>query len=169
MTIAVSERWVEAPLRRFVEDARVRFALLLEPSGRVLGQHGFTRALDVMSACALAAAIRASSAELGRRLTGAPFSFIYHAGKRRQIFLSEASTTLGPFILFTAFDGESSLGLVQLYFRDFRSSLAGAAAEVPKAAASIPETFEADLNRHLTALFGQPALHTGKRPFFPNA
>jgi len=50
---AAVETWVEEPLARFIDDARVRLVLLLESSGRVLAQHGFTRSVDVMSACAL--------------------------------------------------------------------------------------------------------------------
>ena len=68
--LAVVERWVEEPLRRFVDDARVLLALLLHPSGQVMAQHGFTRAVDVMSACALAAAIHASAGALGMQLDG---------------------------------------------------------------------------------------------------
>ena len=33
MTTAVVERWVETPLRRFVEDSQAVLALLLTPSG----------------------------------------------------------------------------------------------------------------------------------------
>lgn len=168
MKTTVCETWVEVPLRQFVHDARVRFALLLHPSGAVLGQHGFTRAMDVMAACALAAAIRASSAQLGRDVNGVPFTELYHAGRHKQIFLSEASTPRGPCILLTAFDGESSLGLVQLYFRDFCRSLASAAPP-PESGTKLPADFEAELNRNLAALFG-PAESpvAGSRPFFPN-
>lgn len=73
MRAYVAEAWVEAPLQRFVDDAHVQFALLLHPSGQVLGQFGFTRAVDVMAACALGAAIHASAGELGRELDGHPF------------------------------------------------------------------------------------------------
>ena len=68
MIIATVEGWVEAPLARYVEEARARLALLLHPSGQVVAQAGFTRAVDVMSACALAAAVHATSKELGRQL-----------------------------------------------------------------------------------------------------
>ena len=54
MKIAAVEPWIEAPLRRYVDDARARLALLLHPTGQVLAQAGFTREVDVMSACALA-------------------------------------------------------------------------------------------------------------------
>jgi hypothetical protein len=52
MNIATVEPWVEAPLKRYVDDARARLALLLHPSGQVVAQAGFTREVDVMSACA---------------------------------------------------------------------------------------------------------------------
>ena len=65
---------------KFIDDSRVRIAVLLEPSGRVLAQHGFTRSIDVMSACALASAIQASAAEIGRQLDGTPFTTLHHPG-----------------------------------------------------------------------------------------
>src|SRR5881275_2354747 len=74
MKIAAVEAWVEVPLRRYVDDARARLALLLHPSGQVLAQAGFTREVDVMTACALAAASHATSGELGRPSTRRPSS-----------------------------------------------------------------------------------------------
>jgi len=64
--LTVAANWVEAPLKAFVDDARVQLAVLLHPTGQVLGQFGFARSVDVMTACALASATHASSAELGR-------------------------------------------------------------------------------------------------------
>ena len=156
MTVAVAEDWVGPPLREFVAEARVLLALLLHPSGQVLAQHGFTRAVDVMSACALAAAIHASSGELGTQLDGKPFNVLHHAGKERQIFLAPASTKSSRFILLAVFDRQSSLGLVQLYFEEFRAALGRAepatAAERPPVLAT---DFEGELNRNLAALFGR--------------
>ena len=150
------EVWIEEPLRRFVDDASVALALLLHPNGQVLAQYGFTRAMDIMSACALAAAIQVSSAELGRQLEGKPFSGLHHAGKERQIFLAEAQTQSGPYIFLTVFDERSSLGLVRLYFDELRGNLAKAAP--PPAAAPEPmlnENFERELNKNLAVLFGR--------------
>ena len=149
------EQWVDEPLARFVNDAGVRLALLLLPSGQVLAQFGFTRAMDVMTACALAAAIHASSAELGRMLDGRPFSGL-HAGKDLQFFLAEAKTGRGPYIFLTVFDQGSSLGLVRLYFDEFQLHLAGAAP--PPAASQEPvlnANFERELNENLAVLFGR--------------
>lgn len=155
MMIATVESWVEPPLRRFVEEAQTVLALLLHPSGQVVAQYGFTRAVDVMSACALAAAIHASSAELGRQLEGRPFDGLHHGGVQRQLFLAEAGTPRGPYIFLTVFDQESSLGLVQLYFAEFRTRLAAAAPPKEDTPVVLPENFEHDLNRNLASLFGR--------------
>jgi len=150
------EAWIEQPLRQFVDDADVVLALLLHPSGQVLAQHGFTRAVDIMSACALAAAIRASAAELGRHLDGQPFRGLHHAGVARQVFLSEAETVRGPYIFLTVFDSESSLGLVRMFFDELRVNLANAAPPpVATAQPMLNENFETELNRNLAALFGR--------------
>jgi hypothetical protein len=150
------EFWIEAPLQRFVDDAGVALALLLHPSGQVLAQYGFTRAMDIMSACALAAAIQVSAAELGRQLEGKPFSGLHHAGKQRQIFLAEARTASAAYIFLTVFDERSSLGLVRLYFDEFRANLEKAA-PLPAAAPEpmLNENFERELNKNLAVLFGR--------------
>lgn len=155
MTMAVVEGWVEQPIKHFVDEARVRLALLLHPSGQVLAQHGFTRAVDVMSACALAAAIHASAGELGKMLEDKPFGALHHAGLERQIFIAPAETRRGQFIFLTVFDQASSLGLVQLYFEEFRTRLAQVAPAREEVRPVLAESFERDLNRNLAALFGR--------------
>src|ERR1051325_11328349 len=99
MIRASVEPWIEEPLRDFVQDAGALLALLLQPSGQVLAKYGWTRAVDIMSACALAAAIHASSAELGRQLEGKPFDSLHQPCTNRQIFLGGAQTQRGPYIL----------------------------------------------------------------------
>jgi hypothetical protein len=156
MRIATVEPWVEAPLRRFVDDARARIALLLHPSGQVVAQAGFTRAMDVMSACALASAVHATAGELGRQLDGVPFRGLHHAGPDRQLYLAPVETARGAYICLTVFDAESSLGLVRMYFEDLRKELASAAP--PLATVREPmlaADFERDLNRNLAAMFGR--------------
>lgn len=154
--ITVVESWIEAPLKQFVSDASAELALLLHPSGQVLAQHGFARAVDVMSACALAAGIHASSGELGRLLDGRPFRGLHHVGRERQIFLAEALSPRGSYIFLTVFGPESSLGIVRLYFEELVKALTVAA---PKDAApvvpALAEHFERDLNHNLAVLFGR--------------
>jgi hypothetical protein len=155
MRVAV-EPWIEEPLGRFIDDARVRLVLLLESSGRVLAQHGFTRSVEVMSACALAAAIHASASEIGRQLDGAPFTSLHHTGQERQVFLGSLSTPRGTQILLTVFDDATSVGLVRLYFGEIGKRLAAAAPAVVQAVPSPTLVdFESDLNRNLAKLFGR--------------
>ena len=149
------EPWIEQPLEAFVADSGVLFALMCHPSGQVLGQHGFLRAIDVMSASALAAAIWASSAEIGRTIDGKPFNEL-HAGAGRQLFLARAETQRGPYIFLTVFDEGSSLGLVRLYFTELRASLASNAPPPdPAGQPVLAENFEGDLNKNLAVLFGK--------------
>ncbi len=153
---AAVEAWVEAPLAAFVDEARVRLALVLESSGRVVAQHGFTRSLDVMSACALAAAIGASSDELGRQLDGAPFGALHHGGDGRQLFLGRVETRRGRLLVLAVFDDGSSLGLVRLYWQAFQRALADRApAPVAAERPALAADFEQDLDRNLALLFGR--------------
>ena len=154
--VTVVESWIEDPLKQFVSDAAAELALLLHPSGQVLAQHGFARAVDVMSACALAAGIHASAGELGKMLDGRPFRGLHHVGRERQIFLAEALWPRGSYIFLTVFGPESSLGLVRLYFDELVAALVAAApAESIPVTPALAEHFERDLNRNLAVLFGR--------------
>jgi hypothetical protein len=155
MKIAAVEPWIEAPLRRYVDDARARLALLLHPTGQVLAQAGFTREVDVMSACALASAANATAGELGRQLEGRAFSGLHYAGPAKQIYMAPVTTTRGTYICLTVFDDDTSLGLIRIYFEELERELIAAASaeEAPAPAAALASGFEADLNRNLAALF----------------
>jgi hypothetical protein len=155
MIIASVEAWVEAPLARYVEEARARLALLLHPSGQVVAQAGFTRAVDVMTACALAAAVNATAAELGRQVDGAAFAGLFHSGAEKQFHLGSLEIGDATYICLTVFDGESSLGLVRMYFADLCRELKAAAPQQETRAPALGHDFERDLNRNLAVLFGR--------------
>jgi hypothetical protein len=155
MRLSVAENWVEAPLKQFVNEARVQLAVLLNPSGQVLGQYGFASSVDVMTACALAAATTASSAELGRQVDGKAFSGLHYAGKVRQIFLGQVPMGDSSLILLTVFDDESSLGLVQLFFAELCTSIAAIVPAEAPAGPALGEDFERELNRNLSVMFGR--------------
>ncbi len=156
MKIAAVEPWVEAPLRRFVDDARARLALLLHPTGQVLAQAGFTREVDVMTACALASAVHATAGELGRQVDGRAFAGLHYAGPEKQMYLAPLQTSRGAYICFTVFDDQTSLGLIRIYFTELERELAEAARTAePPAAIALAGNFEDDLNRNLSALFRQ--------------
>ena len=155
MKLQVAADWVEGPLKTLVDDARVEIAVLMHPSGQVLGQYGFTRSVDVVTACALGAAIHASSSELGRQLDGKPFIGMHYAGPTKQIFLAPVPVTEGLLLLLAVFDEESSLGLVQLFFRDFSAAVKKVAPVLNSAEAALAKDFEGELNKNLAAMFGR--------------
>jgi hypothetical protein len=121
-----------------------------------VAQAGFSRAVDVMSACALAAAVHATSRELGKQLDGGAFDGLHHAGVETQLHLAPVDTRCGAYICLTVFDAESSVGLVRMYFADLCRALAAAAPKLaPTRAPALGLDFERDLNRNLASLFGR--------------
>lgn len=156
MTARAVESWTLAPLLAFVKEAAVRLVLLMTPSGQVLAQSGFARALDVMSAAALGAAIMASTTELAKLLGRRPFAALTHQGERHGILLSGLTTGRGPLVVLAVYDLDvSSLGLVQLFFEQLVADLDAAS---PKDSAPKPvlaADFERELTQSLNALFGR--------------
>ena len=149
---AVSAPWLDAPLRRFVQDSRVQRAIVLHPDGKVLGQFGFASAAEVMTACALAAAINASGRELGRQLGGKPFLGLHQGGRKQGVFMGACAAAGSECLLLASFDRDSTLGLVRLYFAEFREAVGGTGD--PGAPAGSGRDLETDLNSSLDALFG---------------
>jgi hypothetical protein len=150
----VAEAWVAAPLRRLMDDARLISGVMLYPTGRAVGQFGFSNAADVMSICALTSAINASARELGRQLDGKPFYETHHAGADRQVFMARCISGGQEFLFVGVFDRESSLGVVEIYFAEFQKALEKLRPEAPATGKGPSGDFEGELNRSLDALFG---------------
>jgi hypothetical protein len=153
--LTVAANWVEAPLKQFVDDARLQLAVLLHPTGQVLGQFGFAKSVDVMTACALASATSASSAALGNLVDGKPFRGVHYVGMERQLYLAPVPIEGGTLILLAVFDQESSLGIVQLFFQEFCAFVAAVAPPASDGAVSLDHDFERELNRNLAVMFGR--------------
>src|SRR5437867_13346843 len=100
------ENWTLQPLTDFVREASVRLVLVLTPSGQVLAQSGFSRAVDVMSAAALAAAIVASTGELARQLRQPPFAALSHQGPKNGFFLATFTAERGTLAELAGYDLE---------------------------------------------------------------
>ena len=149
------EPWVKAPLERFLGESSARLTLLMTSSGQVVAQHGFTRSVDVMTAAALGAAIVASTQEIARLVGEPKFLSLVHKGSSQHVFLSGFETPRGRWIGLVVFDGESTVGLVQLFFDRLVAELVAAAPREAPAQRVLPENFERELNASLRALFGR--------------
>ena len=147
------EPWTVAPLQHFVNEAGARLTLLMTPSGQVLAQSGFTRAVDVMAAAALGAAIVASTAEIARMLEEPQFSALNHQGVRHGIFVAGFDSPRGRLLALVVYGTNSSVGLVQLFFEDFVRELVAACPVPEDRRPVLAEDFERELNHSLATLF----------------
>jgi hypothetical protein len=152
-TTTVVEAWTELPLARFVGQASARLVVVMTPAGQVLAQHGFTRAVDLMSASALGAAIMASSGALAQQVGETGFAALYHAGQRHGIHLAACETPRGRLIVLTVFGKETSIGLVQVFFDEFVVALKQAAPVEEPRQPVLAADFESELNSSLASLF----------------
>jgi hypothetical protein len=156
MTTRAVEAWTLEPLVKFVKEAGARLVLLMTSAGQVLAQHGFSRALDVMSAAALGAAIVASTDEIARQLRQPPFAALNHQGLRHGIFLASAATARGRVIVLVVYDLDvSSLGLVQLFLEQLAADLQAASPKDTGQKQVLAADFERELSDSLTTLFGR--------------
>lgn len=150
------EPWVLGPLRSFVSESSARLALLMTTSGQVVAQHGFSGALDLMSAAALGAGIIASSSELAMQMDWPPFRTVAHQGEHYSHFLAWFDSPRGRWVGLVVFGSETKLGVVQVYFDQLVEELVAAAPPEPVQKKEVlAADFERELNASLRALFGR--------------
>ena len=149
------EGWTLVPLERFVMESGARLTLLMTPAGQVLAQHGFTRAVDVMAAAALGAAIISSTSEIGRMIDAPVFKGLNHQGVHHGIFLAGFNTPRGELLGLVVYGNDSSAGLVELFFESLRAELVAAAPVEEVHEPVLAADFENELNASLGSLFGR--------------
>jgi hypothetical protein len=125
----------------------------MTPAGQVMAQHGFTRAVDVMAAAALGAAIASSTEEITKLLLEPRFSALNHQGVQHGIFLAAFDCPRGRLLSLAVYGPETSVGLVQLFFEEFVSDLIAACPPPEPPKKVLPADFERDLNESLATLF----------------
>lgn len=148
-------RIVEAlnePIRAFIRDARVRIILLVDASGQILAEHGIARSYEVASVASLAAAAHSSARALADLTGAAGWKHLHHAGRDRQLFLAPFHTPADELILVAIFDQETSLGMVQVYFEKFATTVANLPEFRAVGPAGTAETFERDLEAGLRTI-----------------
>jgi tetratricopeptide (TPR) repeat protein len=124
---------LEPAIETFVRDTRVRLVLVIDPSGRLVAQHGASHDLDIAAFASLAAGIQAAAGEVARMMGQSSFSQLYQGKGEHQIFLGEIRIPHGALLLLSVFGAESPVGLVRTIFRETAEALA---------AAEWPEPFE---------------------------
>jgi hypothetical protein len=149
----VVEPWLLEPMERFVRESGARLTLIMTPSGQVLAQYGFTRAVEVMAAAALGAGIAASTGEIVRMLEESTFQALNHQGAAHGIFLVQFDSPRGGLLALVVYGADTSIGLVQLFFEDLVADLASAAPAAPPRGPVLAADFERDLNQSLATLF----------------
>lgn len=147
------EPWIKEPLERFVAEAGARLTLIMTTAGQVLAQHGFTRAVDVMAAAALGAAIHSSTREIARAVGESEFKALNHQGIKHGIYLAEMLTPRGRLLALVVYGSESSVGLVQLFYEDLVRDLREACPPEERRKPVIASNFERELDESLASLF----------------
>jgi hypothetical protein len=143
-----------APVDRFAREAGLRLVLLINESGQVLAQRGFARALDVMGVAALGAGIHASSQALAVLLGEGGFRHLHQGGAATQVFIGPFRTPAEDLIAIAVFGGDSSIGLVQVFFAEFAKEVAALPGWSETRPTADARTFERDLNAGLETIFG---------------
>jgi predicted regulator of Ras-like GTPase activity (Roadblock/LC7/MglB family) len=140
----VGDGAMERALSRFVQEAGVRMALVVDETGAVIAQRGFTKRLDLLSASSLAAAIHASSKALGREIGDTSLGPLHHEGKRRHLFLAPLRAGGVGYLLLAVFENSTSIGIVRVFWDDMGRELDALAAA---ARAASPPTVSGDFGR----------------------
>jgi hypothetical protein len=149
------EPWVDPPLSEFLRESSARLVLLMTASGQVVAQHGFTRSLDVMAVASLGAAIVASTEELARLMGRSSFGNVVHQGGAQGVLLAPFTMPEATWIALVVYGGDTTLGLVQLFFHRMAVDLRAAAPSVRMRGPILAERFEEELNASLRTLFGR--------------
>ena len=115
-------------LERLLNRSRAVCVLLADISGQLIAEKGKDAGLDTSSLAAVAASNMAATAEMARQM-GEPtsFSYLFHEGQRRSIYISAVGETL---LLAIIFDELSQVGLVRIFAKLAVSELRQAAGEL---------------------------------------
>jgi hypothetical protein len=109
---------LERPTTAFVRESRARLVLVLDSTGRILTQHGFTKELDIAAFASLAAGVHATSAEIARMMGQPAFSQLYQGRGEHQLFVGSISAPAGELLFLAVFGEDTTIGLVRALFRD---------------------------------------------------
>jgi predicted regulator of Ras-like GTPase activity (Roadblock/LC7/MglB family) len=99
-------------LDAFLKASRASLVILIDRSGQVIAERGYSRKRDAEELAALSAAAFAATEQVAKLIGENSFSVLFHQGEERNIHLSVVGDTA---LMLTAFDDRTTLGLVRLY------------------------------------------------------
>jgi predicted regulator of Ras-like GTPase activity (Roadblock/LC7/MglB family) len=147
-------RQLDHLLGTFVEQSRVRCALVVDRAGRLLTMAGETAGVDGVAFASLAAADFAASDQLASLLGEEEFSSLYHHGEECSMYLTAVG---GPAILAALFDETTTLGMVRLQLRalgpDFSMLFTDLAARGAGKGPALEPNWADEAAEHLDRLF----------------
>lgn len=126
--LAVLVDLLRTPLREFVRETRVRMAVLVDSSGQLLAQQGFSRGYEITNVASLAAAAHAAAGALADMTGARRWTHLHNEGKNQHMLLAPYRTGGSDVILVAIFDRATSLGIVRL----FSDRLGERLAEIPE-------------------------------------
>jgi len=107
-------------LDAFLRASRSSLVILIDRSGQIIAERGYSRKRDVEELAALAAAAFAATEQVAKLIGETSFSVLFHQGEERNIHLSVVGDAA---LMLTTFDDRTTLGLVRLYAGDAAQSL----------------------------------------------
>ena len=141
---------LRGPMDSFRRETRVRTALFIDGSGRVLTHAGQPLGADLAGFATLTAGINAASREMTRLMGQPPFSQLYQGRGDHQIFVGSLAAPHGEILGVATFDDETNIGLVRTLFSELREKLSAAKWPDPewdRAAETLESSLAASLNR----------------------
>jgi predicted regulator of Ras-like GTPase activity (Roadblock/LC7/MglB family) len=106
---------MEDSMERLLDRSRAVCVLLADISGQLLVERGKDPDVDTTALAAVTAGNMAATAEIAKQMgESAPFSYLFHEGVRRNIYISAVGET---FLLVIIFDEMSQIGLVRIFAR----------------------------------------------------
>jgi len=106
---------IEDCLERLLQRSRAVCVLLADITGQLISERGKDEDLDTSALAAVTASNMAATAEIARQIgETTPFSYLFHEGNRRHIYISTVGRT---FLLVIIFDEMTQIGLVRIFAR----------------------------------------------------
>jgi len=106
------DRELSERLDAFLRASRASLVILIDRSGQVISQRGYTKQRPAEELAAMAAAAFAATEQVAHIIGENSFSVMFHEGEEQNVHLSVVGENA---LMLTAFDDRTTLGLVRLY------------------------------------------------------